>query len=389
VSVVSGSVPAGIDDYIIEDSPGVPATPPERVGSVHVVVPDGIDDPTRPSGGNAYDRRICSGLAAIGWSVHEHPIAGGWPTPDTAGRAALARVLSALPDGSAVLLDGLIASAVPDVLVPESERLRLVVLVHMPLGHPPAAGPATADRQEVPARERAVLSAAVGVVTTSEWTRKWLLQTYRLRPNRIHVATPGVDAADPAPGSESGGELLCVAAVTPGKGHDVLLTAAATIADLPWRLTCVGSLTRDPGFAERVRRQAVSDGIADRVRLTGPRIGAELASTYAGADVLVLASRGETYGMVVTEALARGIPVIASAVGGLPEAVGHGADGVTPGIMVPADNPAAFGSALRDWLTDAGLRDRLRAAARARRSSLPSWSATSARLSQVLAQVAR
>ncbi len=314
---MSGTVSAGTGNRVVTTSAL------ERLGAVHVVVPEGVDDPSRPSGGNAYDRRVCSGLAAIGWSVHEHPIPGGWPTP---GRRRPCRALPGysrdIPDGAAVLLDGLIASTVPDVLVPESDRLRLVVLVHMPLGHAPAAAAATVDRSDVSARERAVLSAAVGVVTPSAWTREWLLEAYALHPNRIHLAAPGVDAADPARGTESGGELLCVAAVTPGKGHDVLLAAAATIADVPFRLTCVGSLTRDPGFAERVRQQAVRSGIADRVRLTGPRTGAELATSYAAADVLVLASRGETYGMVVTEALARGIPVIATAVGGVPEAVG-------------------------------------------------------------------
>ena len=184
-----------------------------------------------------------------------------------------------------------------------------------------------------------MLSAAVAVVTTSAWTRDWLLDRYALHPNRIHVATPGVDAADPAPGTPSGGELLCVAAVTPGKGHDVLFEALASITDLPWRLECVGSLTRDPEFVDRIEQQSRAAGIADRVRLTGPLTGADLDTAYAAADVLVLASRGETYGMVVTEALARGLPVIATAVGGLPEAVGRGADGDTPGILVPARRP--------------------------------------------------
>ena len=106
--------------------------------AVHVVVPDGIDDPARPSGGNAYDRRVCRGLAAIGWSVREHAVAGSWPRPDAAACAALAGVVQRIPDGAVVLLDGLIASAAPEVLVPQAGRLRLVVLVHMPLGDRPA-----------------------------------------------------------------------------------------------------------------------------------------------------------------------------------------------------------------------------------------------------------
>ena len=104
---------------------------------VHVVVPEGIDDPMRPSGGNAYDRRICRGLAALGWTVHEHPVPGTWPRPGAIGHAALARAVREIPDGAVVLLDGLVASAAPDALVPQARRLRQVVLVHMPLGHRP------------------------------------------------------------------------------------------------------------------------------------------------------------------------------------------------------------------------------------------------------------
>src|SRR5689334_22207722 len=102
--------------------------------TVHFVVPDGIDDPERPSGGNIYDRRVRDGLPVAGWRVHEHPVAGFWATPDRAALAGLATLLDALPDGAVVLVDGLIATPARDVLLPEAERLRLVVLVHMPTG---------------------------------------------------------------------------------------------------------------------------------------------------------------------------------------------------------------------------------------------------------------
>jgi glycosyltransferase involved in cell wall biosynthesis len=105
--------------------------------------------------------------------------------------------------------------------------------------------------------------------------------------------------------------------------------------------------------------------------------------------LIVLASRAETYGMVVTEALARGLPVVAAEVGGLTEAVGHGADGIRPGLLVPPDDPAALGAALRAWLGDAELRARLRRAARERRASLPGWSTTTSVLAGVLAGASR
>jgi glycosyltransferase involved in cell wall biosynthesis len=351
--------------------------------AVHVVVPDGIDDPARPSGGNAYDRRVCRGLAAIGWSVHEHPVPGSWPRPDAAACASLTGVIAEMPDGAVVLIDGLIASSVPEALVPEAGRLSMVVLVHMPLGD-------GLPGEEVPdarTQERAVLSAAVAVVTTSRWTRRWLLDRYTLRPAQVHVAEPGVDVADLAPGTAAGGKLLCVAAVTPGKGHDVLLEALAAIIDLSWRCVCVGTLTRDPGFVERLGRQARDGGIGDRVRFAGPRTGADLDVAYAAADTLVLATRAETYGMVVTEALARGLPVVATTVGGLPEALGRGVNGSRPGLLVPPGDSEALAAALRCWLGDAVLRQRFRKVARERRATLPGWSATAVQISRILAEV--
>ena len=353
-------------------------------GSVHVVVPDGVDDPARPSGGNSYDRRICLGLADLGWSVREHVVPGPWPRPDATARAALATRMAAIPAGAVTLLDGLIASTVPDVLVPEAGRLRLVVLVHMPLGD---AWPDD-EVADVRTREGAVLSAAAAVVTASGWSRRWLLDAYALPPAQVMVVEPGVDAADPATGTASGGALLCVAAVTPNKGHDLLLESLAMLTDLAWHCDCVGSLERDPDFVDRLRRQAQVSGIGDRVRFIGARTGADLAAAYAAADLLVLASRAETYGMVVTEALARGLPVVTNAVGGLPEALGHGSDGRRPGLLVPPGDPTAFAAALRCWLTDTDLRQRLREAAGQRRRTLPGWSDTSAALARILAEVA-
>ena len=345
------------------------------MSEVHVIVPEGIDDPARPSGGNTYDRRVCRGLAALGWTVREHAVRDA---------AALARAVGRIPDGAVVLVDGLIASPAPEALVPHARRLRQVVLVHMPLGHRPPAGEAGTVR----ARERGALAAATAVITTSEWGRRRLGELYALAADRVHVAEPGVNVARVAQGSEAGGSLLCVAALTPGKGHDVLLDALAMTKDLPWRCTCVGSLVRDAAFADGVRRRARDSGLDGRVRFPGPSTGEELDRAYAGADLLVLASHAETYGMVVTEALSRGLPVIATDVGGVSEALGHGENGTRPGLLVPPGDPAALGAALRAWLEDPELRDRLRRAARERRAELRPWAATARAVADVLAGVA-
>lgn len=348
------------------------------MNAVYVVVPDSIDDPARPSGGNAYDRRICRGLATAGWLVREHAVPGSWPRPDAAARATLAGVLARIPDDAVVLLDGLIASTVSAQLLPEAGRLRLVVLMHMPLGHRQSG--------DVRAGEAAVLSAAAAVVTTSTWTRDWLLDQYRLHPGQVHIAEPGVDAADAVAETAAGNELLCVAAVTLEKGYDVLVAALAAISDLSWHCVCVGALDLEPAFVDWLRREAFE--IGDRLQFVGTRTSDDLAAKYAAADVVVLGSRAETYGMVVTESLARAIPVIATAVGGVPATLGRAADGTRPGLLVPSGDAVALAAALRLWLSDADLRRRLRRAAEERRGTLPGWSVTIERFSRVLAEVA-
>lgn len=359
---------------MIDAGRAAPADGSDTTGrSVHVVLPGDIDDPAAPSGGNTYDRRICAGLGEHGWSVREHPVSGAWPDPDPVDRAKLAEVLAALPDGGVVLLDGLIASTVPDLLVPHARRLRLVVLVHLPLD----------DEAEARA-----LATARAVVTTSEWTRRHLVTRHRDLADRVRAAPPGVRPAPAAPGSVTGKRLLCVAAVTHHKGYDVLVDALSTVVGLQWTMVCAGTLHREPDLVRRLRERLTGAGLTERVRFAGPLTGAALDAAYDDADLLVLPSRGETYGMVVTEALARGLPVLATEVGGLPEALGYAPDGDRPGLLVAPDDAAALAGALISWLTDDALRVRLRRAALARRDTLTDWPVTTALLAAALEEVA-
>ncbi|HEX6471969.1 MAG TPA: glycosyltransferase family 4 protein [Streptosporangiaceae bacterium] len=347
-------------------------------GALAFVVPGDIDDVTVPSGGNTYDRRLRAAFAAAGREVREIAVPGGWPRPDAAARTRLCEALAGLPDAAAVLIDGIVACGVPEVMVPAARRLRVTVLVHLPLADETGLERATAA--ELDARERATLRAASAVVATSEWTAHRLVAHHGLAADRVAAVPPGTDPAPLAPGTDGRSRLLCVAAVTPRKGQDLLVEALAGAGREPgWSCGCVGPVRRDPAFAARVRDLVERHGLGDRVTIAGPLTGADLAACYAAADLLVLPSRAEPYGMVVTEALARGIPVLATAVDGLPEAVGHATDGAVPGILVPPEDVPALTAALRRWFADPALRDRLRAAARSRRETLAGWDAVAGR----------
>ncbi|MGY1663051.1 glycosyltransferase family 4 protein [Geodermatophilus sp. SYSU D00705] len=356
------------------------------MSAVHVVVPAGIHDPARISGGNRYDREVCAELRNAGWSVTEIAAEGSWPRPDAPAQAALARSLDVLPDDALVLVDGLVASAARAVLVPRARRLRLVILVHMLFGGVHLDGGDLDGVAVAEDDESAVLGSARAVVTTSDWTRRRVLERYRLPAGRVHVAHPGTEPAPVSPRTTGGGRLLCVGTLSRLKGQDLLLEALGTLTGLPWRCSLVGPLDRHPDFVSALARAATATGIADRVRMPGTRTGAALRREYGDADLLVLPSRAETFGMVVPEALAAGVPVLATAVGGVREAVGTTAAG-RPGLLVPPEDPGALAAALARWLTDAALRDRLRDAALRRRECLPVWRCTGERVRGVLSAV--
>src|SRR5690349_24011752 len=119
---------------------------------VHVVAPEGFDDPGQPSGGNIYDRRVCAGLAEAGWDVLVTTVAGTWPVPGPGARACLARIVSDIPDGASVLIDGLIASPAAAQLLPPTGRIRMTAPQHMP----PATAPDTHQDARAEPAERAV-----------------------------------------------------------------------------------------------------------------------------------------------------------------------------------------------------------------------------------------
>ncbi|GAA2556524.1 glycosyltransferase family 4 protein [Pseudonocardia hydrocarbonoxydans] len=341
-------------------------------GTVHVVVPGDVDDTGRPSGGNSYDRRVIAGMRAAGVRVEQVAVDGRWPRPSVPERGALQRTLAALPTGSTVLIDGLVACGVPDVVVPQARRLDVVVLVHLPLGDEVG----TADLAH---REREALHAAATVVATSSWTARRLREQHDL--GHVEVVTPGVDPAPVASGTDGAGRLLCVGSVTPTKGQDLLVEALADVTEHPWTCDLVGPLGRAPAHVADVRAAIARHGLDGRIRLPGPLVGAPLAAAFGAADLLVLPSRVEAYGMVVTEALARGIPVLAADVGGVRSALGG------TGLLVPPADAVALAAGLRRWLGRADLRAELRAGALARRGELTGWEVTSRCLVTILHRV--
>lgn len=346
------------------------------MSSLVLIVPGCLDTLT---GGYGYDRGIAAGLRDLGWSVEVRELDSSFPDPTPAAREQAARTLAALPDGATVLVDGLALGAMPAEAERAAARLRLVALVH----HPLAAEVGVDRAAELYASERRALAAARLVIVTSQATAG-ALAGYDVDRDRIAVIEPGTDRAPLARGSSGAFlQMLCVATLTPRKGHEVLFRALVAVPDSNWRLTCVGSARRHPPTVERLRALMREEGLADRVSLVGEVDAAALAAHYDGADLFVLPTLHEGYGMVVAEALARGLPVVGTATGAIPELLADGA-----GLVVPPGDSERLAAALSEVLTDASARARLARGARRVRDRLPSWPQAARKMAEALERAA-
>ncbi|HEX3141654.1 MAG TPA: glycosyltransferase family 4 protein, partial [Rhizobacter sp.] len=302
----------------------------------HFVIPG---DWRTPTGGYRYDRRIVEALRESGWQVDRCTLPDGFPWPDAATLARTQSQLDALPDGSLVVADGLAFGAMPELAHRHAKRLRWVALVHHPLHLETGLGDAA--RATLHARECEALQAARHVIVTSETTARDLAPM-GVPAERISVVEPGTDRVIAHRASvNAAARLLCVATLTSRKGHAVLLQALAGLKSLDWTLHCVGSAQRDPVTAEQLRRASIELGLADRVLWHGELDEAALAAHYAAADLFVLPSFHEGYGMVVTEALAHGLPVVCTTGGALAQTLPSSA-----GLHVPPGDVEALRDAL-------------------------------------------
>jgi glycosyltransferase involved in cell wall biosynthesis len=330
---------------------------------LELLIPGNLDTPT---GGYLYDRRIARGMRDLGWQVSVRQLDASFPFPSATALAHAQSVLERIPDGRLVLIDGLAMGAMPRILASQSRRLRLVALVHHPLAEETGL---SQDRvRALRSSEQQALAAARLVLVTSRYTAK-LVAAMGVPAGLIRTVRPGTDPAPVATGSGTSTlNLLCVAALTPRKGHATLIDALADLTRLEWNLTCVGSTAIDPATVARLRDRIERRGLTERVHLTGEVDQAELAKLYDRADLFVLATRFEGYGMALAEALARGLPVVSTCAGAVPETVPTEA-----ALLVPPDNAAALSAALGRVLSDRELRERLAQGARAARERLTRW----------------
>lgn len=328
-------------------------------------IPGDIETPT---GGYIYDRRIIAGLRDLGWQVDLIGLGDGFPNPDAATLVHAHETLNKVPASCPIVIDGLAYAVMPDIMHQVALTHPLIALVHHPLAL--ESGLSQAQSVAFKLSEIAALKHAKHVIVTSPTTARTLVSEFDVAATCISAVLPGTQRVMGARSSTSGViRLLAVGSVVPRKGFDVLMPALAQLKDLPWQLVIAGDCSRDPHAPAQLMHDLERFGLTDRIRVCGAVSAEVLESLYLNADVFVLASRYEGYGMAFAEALAHGLPVIATTGGAIPDTVPESA-----GILVEPGNVDQLAQALKRIITDDTLRAMLSAGAVAVAQSQPNWS---------------
>jgi glycosyltransferase involved in cell wall biosynthesis len=324
-------------------------------------------DLTTPTGGYGYDRRMIAELQKLGWQVDVIGLGDGFPRPSPETKTAARNKLAGVPKDCPIIVDGLALGVLPEAANELRERNPLLALVHHPLALETGLSPDDADALRK--SETDALAAVRGVVVNSPSTGQLLTDDYEVPSEIITVAIPGTDRGEPAKSSSDGiVRLLAVGAVVPRKGFDVLVAALAAIKSLPWRLTIAGDRTRDQATAAQLDADIASHGLAEKIEVLGVLPADGLSALYTGADLFVLASRFEGYGMAFAEAMAHGLPVIGTTAGAIPDTVPPNA-----GVLVEPNDVKALSRTLRMLIENPKERLWLAAGAREVGAALPSW----------------
>lgn len=323
-----------------------------------------------PTGGYAYDRRLLAEWKTTGIEAKHLALPGSFPEPDEADMARTGQLLLGCDWNTVLLIDGLAYGAFSEG-VAAGLAGRVVALCHHPLGLEAGLTPQRAA--ELVARETAALRHAAHVVVTSAATKRLLVADFAVRPERVTIAEPGTDPAARAMPSPAGQPLtlLSVGSIVPRKGYDVLVAALAALVHLPWTLEIVGADDRAPDTAGALRRQIRAAGLDGRITIRSGLSDAEVAAAYHRADLFVLPSLFEGYGMVLAEAWARGLPIVCTTGGAAAETV---PDAVA--LKVAPGQAGDLGAAIAYLVGNAAARKARADAAWASAATLPRWADT-------------
>lgn len=345
-------------------------------------------DLNTPTGGYAYDRRIIEGLERLGWQIQLISLGDGYPFPNPAQIERARGALHNLTKGIPMVIDGLALGALPDLAAEIAKRHPLIALIHHPLAF--EFGLSGAEITLLKQSETLALKQVVRIVANSPTTARDLNQHYGISPQIIEVILPGTDrihCLEPRNQKKVDHldqvQLLSVGSIIPRKGFQYLIPALEPLSDLSWTLSIAGDASRNPAAYERLMMDIKRCHLVDRVKVLGVVSNEELENLYAKADIFVLASLFEGYGMVYAEAMAHGLPIIATTAGAIPDTVPQEA-----GLLVGPGDISALTIALKALIQDAPYRAQLSSGALQVATQQPTWDHATKKFAVLLTQLA-
>ncbi|MEP1443672.1 MAG: glycosyltransferase family 4 protein [Hyphomicrobiales bacterium] len=342
---------------------------------IRFIIPGDINT---PSGGFRYDRTILEEWRALNVAFDLVSLPGSYPMPSDADKALAFSIIDECDDADITIVDGLAGGGFPELMEQVSKSAPCVSLLHHPLSL--ENGISKQDARFLEATERKGLNFTQAVITTSPATSKTVAELFSLDKTAIHTVEPGVTRAnhiafrDTPPLS-----ILSVGSITQRKGHDILIKALAFLEDYPWQLTIIGPQNFDPDCVTKLNSLCSELGVAHRVTFLDSLSEEALSNEYAKADIFALASRYEGYGMAYAEAIVRGIPVVGTTAGAIPDTVP-----LEAGLLVCADDVDAFSNALGSMLNDTSLRQQKHLGALAVEPDFPTWSGSAKKFLEIL-----
>ena len=342
---------------------------------IRFIIPGDINTPT---GGYRYDKTILEEWRALNVAFDLVSLSGSYPKPSDADKALAFSVIDECDEADITIVDGLAGGGFPELMEMLSNKAPCVSLLHHPLSLENGISQEDADFLEE--TERKGLNFTKAVITTSPATSKTVAELFAIDKAVIHTVEPGVIRATPIDfRTEPPLSILSVGSITQRKGHDVLIKAVAQFADKPWQLTIIGPQHFDPAHFSELTALSQELGVSDRITFLDSLSDEALSREYAKADIFALASRYEGYGMAYAEAIVRGIPVVGTTAGAIPDTVP-----LEAGILTLADDVEAFSNALSSLLNDTPLRQKKHLGALAVEPNFPTWSGSAKKILEIL-----
>ncbi|HEX2933974.1 MAG TPA: glycosyltransferase family 4 protein [Bacteroidales bacterium] len=283
---------------------------------LHFLIPGDIDT---LASCYIYDKRLIEGLKKKGHAVEVHRLSDDFPFPSDESIIQFTKTIRQIPKGETVIIDSLALGVIPAVLKELSITNPIIGLMHLPLSVDPNYS--AYQRTLITKPEMEALGYVGKFIVSSLYTQETLINL-GIDENKINLVTPGIDDVPQKKNyPERPSKLLSIANMCRSKDHSLLVRALTALKDKDWELHCYGNLDWDRNYLADFQALIRKNNLQKKILVHGTISGKELSDAYLEADLFVHPSDFETYGMAMVEALAHGLPVVASTGGGIQKTI--------------------------------------------------------------------